>query len=72
MKIYLLKDLSVITGLSIYTLKFYLKEGLIKELGRTPQTNFRYFDDLTIKRLKTIRSLRKKRLSLCEIKQILR
>lgn len=70
--IYLLKDLSIKTGLSIYTLKYYLKLGLIKEVGRSPDTNFRYFDDSTVKKLLKIRSLRKVNLSINDIKDRLR
>lgn len=68
-KIYLLKDLSVKTGYSIYTIKYYLKLGLIKEIGRSPDTNFRYFDDSTADRLLKIRELRREGLSIEEIKK---
>lgn len=57
--IYLIKDLARITGYSIHTLKYYLKIGLIKEVSRSPETRYRYFDDSTAERLKNIRSLRK-------------
>ena len=70
--IYLLKDLSVKTGFSIYTIKYYLKLGLIKEVDRSPDTNFRYFDDTTVDNLTEIRTLRKKGLSLKDIKKILK
>jgi DNA-binding transcriptional MerR regulator len=40
-------------------LKYYLKIGLIKEIGRSPETSFRYFDDSTVERLRKIRVLRK-------------
>ncbi|MDB4349335.1 helix-turn-helix domain-containing protein [Omnitrophica bacterium] len=70
--IYLLKDLSVKTGLSIYTVKYYLNLGLIKEIGRSPDTNFRYFDDSTVKRLLTIRELRKEKKPIKVIKRRLR
>jgi DNA-binding transcriptional MerR regulator len=66
--IYLIKDLARATGYSIYTLKFYLKIGLIKETSRSPETRYRYFDDSTIAALKEIRGLRKAGLSLKEIK----
>lgn len=69
--IHLIKDLSIITGLSVYTIKYYLKLGLIKEAGRSPGTNFRYFDDSTVRRLKKIRELRIQKHSLREIKDIL-
>ena len=67
--IYLIKDLSRISGYSTHTLKFYLRRGLLKEIGRSPETNFRYFDDSTLERLKVIRDLRAQGLSLEEIHQ---
>lgn len=67
--IYLLKDLSKLSGYSTYTLKFYLKLGLLQEIGRSPMTNFRYFDDSSHDRLKKIRELQKRNLSLKEIHQ---
>ena len=70
--IYLLKDLAKISGYSTYTLKFYLKLGLLQEIGRSPATNFRYFDDSCYTRLKKIRELQKRKLSLKEIDQYLR
>ena len=63
----LIKDLSRITGLSSYTVKYYLKLGLIKEMGRTPETNFRIFDARTVERLQQIRSWRKTGVSIKEI-----
>ena len=68
--LYLMKDLSRISGHSIYTLKFYLKLGLIQEVGRSPETRFRYFDDTTVERLARIRALRKQRKSLSEIHEL--
>ncbi len=67
--IYLLKDLALKTGFSIYTIKYYLKLGLIKESGRSPDTNYRYFDQGTALHLGRIRELRKQGLSLTEIKE---
>ena len=69
--LYLMKDLSRISGHSIYTLKFYLKLGLIQEIGRSPETRFRYFDETTVERLSQIRALRKQRKSLGEIHALL-
>lgn len=66
--IYLVKDLARFTGYSIHTIKYYLKMGLIKENGRSPETRFRYFDDSTISRLKKIRELRKQGKSIKQIK----
>lgn len=70
-KIYLIKDLARLSGHTIYTIKYYLNLGLIKEIGRSPETNFRYFDDEVLERLKRIRSLRKENKPLAEIKEIL-
>ena len=67
--LYLIKDLAHLSGYSIYTIKFYLKIGLIKEVGRSPETNFRYFDETTLESLQEIRRLRKQGKSLKEIKE---
>ena len=69
--VYLIKDLSRLSGHSVHTLKFYLKLGLIHEAGRSPQTRFRYFDDGTVARLVQIRALRKERKALAEIAKLL-
>ena len=66
--IYLIKDLARFTGYSIHTLKYYLNIGLIKEVSRSPETRFRYFNDSTIERLKRIHALRKEGKSIREIK----
>ncbi|MFA5088208.1 MAG: helix-turn-helix domain-containing protein [Candidatus Omnitrophota bacterium] len=65
--IYLLKDLARLSGYSTHTLKYYLSLGLFHEIGRSPTTNFRYFDDTTIERLKRIKALRAEKLSIREI-----
>ena len=70
-KVYLIKDLARLSGQTVYTLKYYLNIDLIKEVGRSPETNFRYFDDTTIERLKKIRELRRENKSIAEIKEIL-
>ena len=69
--IYLIKDLAQITGHSIHTIKYYAKVGLIKEIGRSFGTNYRYFDDTTIAQLKRIRQLRRVDRSIKEIKEVL-
>ncbi len=66
--IYLVKDLARLTGYSIHTVKYYLKEGLIREVSRSPETRFRYFDDSTIDKLKKIRQYRREGRSIKEIK----
>ena len=67
--IYLLKDVSRISGHSIHTVKYYLRLGIVEEIGRSPSTNFRYFDDSTLERLKAIRTLQTEGLSLSEINE---
>ena len=67
--IYLLKDLAKISGYSTHTLKYYLRMGLFKEIGRSPETNFRYFDDTSHQQLLKIHELQKKNLSLKEIQK---
>ncbi|MFH1458636.1 MAG: MerR family transcriptional regulator [Candidatus Omnitrophota bacterium] len=66
--IYLIKDLARLTGYSIYTIKYYLKIGLIKEASRSPETRYRYFNDSTVVQLKKIRELRRENRSIQEIK----
>lgn len=66
--VYLIKDLARLTGYSIYTIKFYLKIGLIKEASRSPETRYRYFNDSTVEVLKKIHALRKEGRSIKEIK----
>ena len=65
--IYLIKDLAKISGFSTHTLKYYLRMGLLKEIGRSPETNFRYFDDSSYDRLRMIRRMQKEKLSLKSI-----
>ena len=66
--IYLIKDLARLTGYSIHTLKYYLKIGLLREVSRSLETRYRYFDDSTIERLKRIRALRREGKSIRQIK----
>ena len=70
-KVYLIKDLARLSGQTVYTLKYYLNIGLIKEVGRSPETHFRYFDDSTLEKLKKIRELRRENKSIAEIKETL-
>jgi len=66
--IYLIKDLSRRSGNSIHTIKYYLKIGLLHEIGRSPETNFRYFDDSSLDALHKIRRLRQEGKSISQIK----
>lgn len=67
--IYLIKDLSRTTGFSVHTLKYYARIGLLKEIGRSPETNFRYYDQSSVERLSLISYLRKQGLALKDIKE---
>lgn len=69
--IYLIKDLSRLSGVSVYTIKYYLKLGLIKEIARSQETNFRYFDDSTLEALNKVIALRREKISLGKIKDII-
>ena len=69
--VYLIKDLSRLSGHSVYTIKFYLKLGLIREAGRSVTTGFRYFNDDTVEQLSRIRAWRKEDRSLAQIQQLL-
>lgn len=69
--IFLSKDLARISGQSIHTIKYYLKIGLIREVGRSPETHFRYFDHSTLQKLTQIRRFRKQRKSIREIQEML-
>lgn len=71
LNLYLVKDLGRLTGLSVDTLKYYLKIGLISEVGRSPETNFRYFDDSTVEKLNQIIGLRKQKYPILKIKEVL-
>lgn len=67
----MIKDLARFSGHTIHTIKYYLNLGLIREIGRSPETNFRYFDDTSLERLRKIRQLRKANRSLAAIKELL-
>ena len=69
-QVYMIKDVARLSGHSIYTLKFYLKLGLLHEVGRSPETRFRYFDESTLVQLKKIRALRKQGKRLAQIQQL--
>lgn len=70
-QLYMIKDVARLSGFSSYTIKFYLKLGLIREVGRSPETRFRYFDESTLARLQHIRAQRKQGRSLSDIKRTL-
>lgn len=69
--LYLIKDLARLTGLSVDTVKYYLKIRLITETGRSPETNFRYFDDSSVEKLNKIIGLRRQKYSIQKIRETL-
>lgn len=67
----MIKDLARMSGHTVHTVKYYLNLGIIKEIGRSPETKFRYFDNTTLDILRKIRAFRKENKSLAEIKETL-
>lgn len=66
---YLIGDLAVKTGIPTVTINYYLRIGLISEVSRSEFSNYRYFDDSTVRLLMNIRKLRLDHISLKEIKK---
>ena len=69
---YLVKDIARASGLSIHTVKYYLKIGLLREMGRSPETNFRYFDETAVQRLEKICALRREGRTIREIQSLVK
>jgi len=65
--IYLIGDLARQTGLSNDTLNYYLRIGLIEEIGRSERNNYRYFNEETVEELNKIINLRLKKVPIKEI-----
>mgnify|MGYP004534467821 FL=1 len=66
-KIYSMKEISEITGLSYDTLKYYSNEGLIPDVKRD-RNNYRIFDEKNIGWIKSLSCLKKCGMSNKEIK----
>ncbi len=66
-KIYLIGDLARLSELSIDTLNYYLRIGLIEEVSRSERSNYRYFNDQTLQQLEKIKKLRLEREPIKEI-----
>ena len=65
--IYLIGDLTRKTDFSLDTLNYYLRIGLIEEIGRSERNNYRYFDDSTVEELQKIAELRLQKVPIKEI-----
>jgi DNA-binding transcriptional MerR regulator len=66
----MISDLAAATGLSRFTLNFYMKLGLVEESGRT-ESNYRFFDQAVVNRLHHIINLRQEGYTLQQIKTLL-
>jgi DNA-binding transcriptional MerR regulator len=66
-KIYLIGDLARLTDLSIDTLNYYLRTGLVEEVSRSERNNYRYFNENTVKQLEKIKVLRLQKVAIKEI-----
>lgn len=63
-------ELSNISGVSIQTIRYYESEGLIFPIKVDQWTNYRYYDDRSVKRLSEICYLKELGFSLNEIKHL--
>jgi len=68
--IYLIGDLARKTGLSVDTLNYYLRIGLISEVARSERSGYRLFNDSTVDELNSIIELRQKNTPIKEIIRI--
>lgn len=66
---YSMKECCNLTGLSYDTLKFYCNQGLIPNVKRDKNSNYRIFDDDDINWIKSLICLKKCNLSLKEMKK---
>jgi len=67
--VYLIGDLARKTGLSVDTLNYYLRIGLIAEQSRSERSGYRLFNDDTVEELKQIIKLRQQHVPIKEIIQ---
>ncbi len=69
-KIYTMKEVCEVTGLTYDTLKFYCNEGLIPNVKRD-KNNYRVFDDNDISWIKNLFCLKNCGMSIAEMKEYL-
>ena len=65
--VYLISDLTSRTGLSIHTINYYIRLGLIREVVRAERSGYRLFDDETVATLERIIELRRHQVPIREI-----
>lgn len=70
-KLYSVKDICNEYEITRKTLFYYDKTGLLKPTERKGKQQFKYYDDQSIERLKTIISYREAGLNIMETKQLL-
>ncbi len=66
-EVLLIGDLASRTGLSIHTINYYLKLGLVEATGRAERSGFRIFGESTLLDLQRIIELRNKNTPIKEI-----
>lgn len=67
--VYLISDLAALTGLSHYTIEFYIKQGLITDIRRTSHSRYRLFGQRALEELRRVIELRRKKVPLKVIKE---
>lgn len=67
--VYLISDLAALTGLSHYTIEFYIKLGLVTDIRRTSHSRYRLFGQRALEELRKVMELRRKKVPLKEIKE---
>jgi len=63
----LIRDLASRTGLSIHTLNYYIRLGLITAVARADRSGYRLFNEETIEALQRIIDLRRRQVPIKEI-----
>ena len=66
-RIYMMGDVARETGLSIDTLNYYLRIGLLEAVDRSDRNGYRYFDDTSITFLERVKVLRLEKVPIKEI-----
>jgi len=66
-EVLLIGDLASRTGLSIHTINYYLKLGLVEATGRAERSGFRIFGESTLMDLQRIIELRNNKIPIREI-----
>jgi DNA-binding transcriptional MerR regulator len=65
--VFLIGDLASQTGLSIHTLNYYIRLGLITAVTRADRSGYRVFDEGTVETLVRIIDLRRRQIPIKEI-----